>query len=190
MAATLPGCSTRHGGASGFNCKFLGSHLGEAAEFNGVIFIRADCLSGTSSGCPATRVLLKMPSADWSMVRHASKPLKILQAVATKDMHWLDPVLECTGVDSFVVAQIETECNESLVVAERFAGGYQGFSQAAWALHRAGLPISVKWGVEKAPDCLQHQKVMEPDLVEIHDNSDIHELTTSSSPVMICWRRL
>ena len=159
--------------------------LGEAAEQNGVVFIRAECLSGTSADCPTTRILLKLPSADWSMVRHSSKPLKILQAVTTKDPLWLDLVLDCTGVDSVVVAQIETECTESLVVAELFAGGFQGFSQAAWALHRAGLPISVRWGVEKAPDCLQHQKTMEPDLIELHSKADIHGFTDCNSPVMI-----
>ena len=169
----------------GSTANFLVRTLGEAAEQNGVVFIRAECLSGTSADCPTMRILLKLPSADWSMVRHSSKPLKILQAVTAKDPLWHDLVLDCTGLDSVVVAQIETECTESLVVAELFAGGFQGFSQAAWALHRAGLPISVKWGVEKAPDCLQHQKAMEPDLIELRSKSDIHAFTDCNSPIMI-----
>ena len=56
-----------------------------------------------------------------------------------------------------VVTTANIEGGAHLTVAELFSGGFQGWSQAAWLLHRMQVPVSVQWGVEYSPNCVRMQ---------------------------------
>ena len=135
---------------------------GESARFSGGRFIRARCVApGLVPAGFDRKVLLKISDADWELVRLTTKPLKILQARLFSNAEFLQPILDCSEGDAVVVAQLNVQETECMEVAEFFSGGFRGWAQASVILHKMGIPVSVKWGVEKESACFPTQQYMQ-----------------------------
>ena len=169
----------------GATANFVVQCIGEASFHDGFAFIRADSVAAFEGSNVCRRVLLKLTFTDWCLTKHATGPLKILQSRLFRDAAWDDILLDTTGPDSVVVMQTTTQSFEKLTVAEVFAGGFQGWSQAAWCLHQLSVPISMAWGVEKAADCVPMQKLNHPDQLEVASVSELSRIKPEDPYVMI-----
>ena len=149
------------------------------------VHIRADVLSSVTNHVDPTRVLVKMTLADYYLVKHATAPLKIFQAKSFQDPSWEGVVLDCTGPDAVIVSQVHISSHEHLAVAELFAGGFQGWSQASWLLHQKHVPLSMTWAVEKAADCVPMQRHINPGQMEIASVSELFRCRDQDQFLMI-----
>ena len=124
--------------------------VGEPSFQDCRVRIQADILAeGTTPGddtfdVHAPRgVLLILKSADWPMVNAAMGTIKFLQAhVQGQDNHF---ILDCTNMRSVLVTASTLRDDTTLRAAELFGGGFAGWSQAAFPLHRNGVPIHMAW---------------------------------------------
>ena len=150
---------------------------GEAVFCNGVRYMRAVCQDpGSCHPEKERQILLKVKESDWVAICWTDRPLKILQARLEREEQWQWPVLDCTGGDTVIVSQVTTCPHEALCVAELFTGGYMGWSQGAYLLHRLGAPVSIKWGLEKARDTFPMQQTMVPGIQVIASRDALLEL--------------
>ena len=169
----------------GTPANFIVQTCGEASFINGVVLVRAKSCQVDDVREMADTFLLKLTRTDWIMIKHCQVPLKILQASTVKPDDRSDIILDCTGPQSVVVCQIATTCHETLTVAEVFAGGYQGWSQAAWTMHKLGAPLSMRWGIEKALDTVAMQRFINPHQEEIASISELARVQDSDNFLML-----
>ena len=166
---------------------FVVMPYGEPIQGDGFKYVRAMCIAAGALRTEEDRkVLLKIRNIDWQLVRWSGKPLKVLQAQLDAVPEWRSPVIDCTGVETVLVSHIEVGQPEVLRVAEFFAGGFQGWTQAAYVMHTLGAPVSVAWGVEKSPVCQHMQQVMTPSHRVVGSLDELDKLDPGCpSPVMI-----
>ena len=114
------------------------------------------------------------------------RPIKVLQARLLDEPLWRYPLLDCCGPDSVLVSQVNTAQHEVLEVAELFTGGFMRWTQGAVLLHHFQAPISIRWGLEIAADCVPIQKTMVPSLKVVDDEETLMALNpTDKNMAMI-----
>ena len=142
---------------------FLVSPYDEPSFQAGEVFVRAKVLK-SHAGLPnktpwssgrSDKVLLKFRYADWVLYSLVEGPLKILNVGVSWVGAW---ILDATPVESVVVGTAQIEGGTKLTVAEFFSGAFMGWSQAAYLLHRMGVPISASWGIEVNASCVEAQQ--------------------------------
>ncbi|CAE7258026.1 unnamed protein product, partial [Symbiodinium microadriaticum] len=106
----------------------------------------------------AQKVVLVLRSADWLAVETRDGPLHIIAAsVSVQSQQFL---LDCTGISSVVVTSCNLANDTCVHMAEIFSGGFSGWSQAAYILHQANLPVQTSWTLDvdgACSDMLRHQ---------------------------------
>ena len=159
---------------------FVVTPMGHAGRGEGVRFVRARCSApGRCPDDPEAVVLLKVKESDWTIMQWAERPVKILQAVLLDEPLWRFPLIDCCGAETVLVSQVNTSTHEVLTVAELFTGGFMGWTQGAVVLHQFNAPISVRWGLEVAADCIPMQQTMVPGLQVVSNEADIQSLDAS-----------
>ena len=164
-------------GLFGRIANFVVTPVGQAGQGDGVRFVRARCSApGRCPDDPESLVLLKVKESDWQITRWTERPIKVLQARLVDEPLWRYPLLDCCGADTVLVTQINTAQHEVLTVAELFTGGFMGWTQGSVVMHQFHAPISVKWGLEKASDCIPMQRAMIPGLQVIDCESQLQQV--------------
>ncbi|CAE7340139.1 unnamed protein product [Symbiodinium necroappetens] len=106
----------------------------------------------------AQKVVLVLRSSDWLAVDPQAGPLHVLAAsVSVQSQQYL---LDCTGISSVVVTCCNVLNDTCVHMAEIFSGGFSGWSQAAYILHTAGIPVQTSWTLDvdgACSDMLCHQ---------------------------------
>ena len=164
---------------------FLVKPDGEAVIRGDTVFVRALSSTTRDMHVGGSRIILKMTQTDWLLVKHSTLPLKVLQASTVKPDERGDVILDTTGPQCVIISQVETSRHETLTFAEIFAGGFQGWSQAAWSLQRIGVPVSVAWGVEKAADCVPMQRAIHPEQEEVTSITELSRIQSLDSFLMV-----
>ena len=144
---------------------------GEAHVQGLITWIRASVVS--AHGGSSVKVVLKLRTADWIWVRHSRSCLKILQAVVLGEEQ--PPILDVSQCGSTIVAAVPLEHHTSITVAELFCGGFSGWSQSVYVLHRAGVPVHMAWKVDHNKDVLPMLLGQDPDL-HVIEREDEFEL--------------
>ena len=161
-------------GLLGLTRNFIVQPSGEDQVRDNIVWIRADLLEANSEATHTTRVVLKLRLADWTAVKHSTQPLKVLQSLVTiQDAQF---VLDCTGIDSVVVSVAPICVGETVQVAEIFSGGFNGYAQAAYVLHRHGVPVHMRWSLDKDVDCEDMIRCCCPDTVTVHSPNELQEV--------------
>ena len=150
---------------------------GAANECGPVTWIRA---STAVDGEPATKVALKLRTQDWYWVQQATGTLKVLQAKCFNAD--TTPVLDVTDVASTIVAILPMENHTTIAVAELFCGGFSGWAQACYVLHRHKLPLHMSWKLDNDEEVIPYLQTQQPNLhvigpddeFELPENSCIH----------------
>ena len=168
----------------GCTANYVVQPVGDAITLGNHVHVRADIVHEKHTAGFDSRVLLRLTLADWYLVRHGSLPWKIFQAKSCSNPEEGQVILDCTGPDAVIISQIPISSHEHLTVAEMFAGGYQGWSQAAWILRQKSVPLSMKWGIEKAADCIPMQRFVNPNQVEAASTSELLQYQGSSNFIM------
>ncbi|CAE7775004.1 unnamed protein product [Symbiodinium sp. KB8] len=127
--------------------------------------VPADCGPGSTIaiGIPVTPKESTRQEAEAN--KSATGPLKVLQAALQYQQG--SPVLDCTGHDAAVVAAVPVVKGEVLQLAEFFSGGFAGWSQASYIMHRHKVPIHVRWTIDNDPDCWDMQQCHGPDRCQV-----------------------
>ena len=131
------------------------------------------------------KVLLKLRHADWFALEDPTGVFKLIQSqVCAGDAEFL---LDCTHTSAVVISTAALHSESSICVAELFSGGFAGWSQAAYILHRAGLPLHLKWSLDVDSDCERMLQVQTPGLQCINQASELdHVSDTSPSALHVC----
>ena len=56
--------------------------------------------------------------------------------------------MDVTGIEATIIACVEMERHTNITIAEMSCGGVNGWGQAAWLLHRAGIPAHHSWSLD------------------------------------------
>ena len=129
--------------------------------------------SGSTSD--SRKVLLKLRHADWFALEDSTGVLKVIQTkVAFNGEEYM---LDCTHNSTAVISTASLSTDTTICMAEIFSGGFAGWSQAAYILHRAGLPLHVKWSLDVDEDCERMLQVQQPGLRCINQASDLDQVT-------------
>ena len=158
-------------GPNRFN--FLVAPYDAPVNRGGSVFVRATVLDvhdGISADIPwssgrSNKALLKIRLPDWELYRLMKGPLKVLNVGVTWVGAW---ILDCTPSEAVVVSAAKLEQGTCLHVAEFFSGAFMGWSHAAWMLHRMRVPISVTWGLDNNPQCVEAQRRQHDTAVVYH----------------------
>ncbi|CAE6969160.1 ngoBIM [Symbiodinium sp. CCMP2592] len=134
----------------------------------------ASAQGAAPEGQATTKVVLLLRAGDWTAVSTCSGPLRILQATLGCEDQQL--VLDCTGIQSVVVATCMLRNDTSLEVAEIFSGGFAGWTQAIYVLHQQGLPISTAWTLDIDPDCSDMLRYHHASWSEVHNLEGLREV--------------
>ena len=171
-------------GLLGQTRNFIVRLCGSEHVCSGIAWVRADLVEASSMQPQTTRVVLKLRLADWTVVQHATQPLKILQSVVARAQS--EYILDCTRLDSVVVSIAPICTGESVQVAELFCGGFNGYAQAAYVLHRHGTPIHMKWSLDKDDECVDMIRCRCPETVFVRSAQELHEAVENpSSPIHV-----
>ncbi|CAE7289892.1 Trdmt1 [Symbiodinium sp. CCMP2592] len=151
--------------------------VGEPIFENSQVKIRADVLSApaqtgemVSSESPQRRVLMLLRSADWPMIEAATGVVKLLQAQFRGQDNTY--ILDCTDMRSVIVTAHSLRHDTTLRAAEFFSGGFAGWSQAAFLLHRNGVPAHMAWTIDVDPDC--SDMLAQPAWLEVSTLQDLY----------------
>ncbi|CAE6968657.1 unnamed protein product [Symbiodinium sp. CCMP2456] len=173
-----------HPGLTGELVNILATPFEEPILQENRVLIRAYiAVSSDEVPDPATaqKVVLVLRRADWVAVSQRNGPLQII--AATLCMQQQQYMLDCTGPSSVVVTSCSLESDTCVRMAEFFSGGFSGWSQAAYILHTAGLPVQASWSIDVDPACSdmlrhQHQKWQEVSdlegLCSVEDEGMLH----------------
>ncbi|CAE7364605.1 ngoBIM, partial [Symbiodinium sp. CCMP2592] len=121
----------------------------------------------------AKKVVLLLRRADWEAVSDCTGPLRIIQARLV--MQQSEYILDCLGIDSVVVSSCVLHRGTSLEIAEFFCGGFSGWSQAAYILHRHGFPVHLAWTIDVDPACSEMLRYQHESWQEISQLSELHD---------------
>ena len=150
------------------------------------ILIRAlvQCESAPHVAGP-TKVALLLRRADWNFVRHAQGPIKVLQAALSYDSS--GTILDCTGLDSAVVSAVPVVHGETLQTAEFFSGGFAGWSQASYILHRQGVPLHTRWSIDVDEACWDMQQCSCPAKCQVLSLDELDAISEGhAGPIHLC----
>ena len=141
------------------------------------VLVRAKVLvaSDFSDAC-GQKVVLVLRAADWPAIQDACGPIKVLQAAHKPQQH--EAILDCTGPDSAIVSTAAVVQGETLQVAEFFSGGFAGWSQASYIMHRQGVPLHVRWSIDVDPDCWEMQQCSDPCRGQVQSLRDLDLVPT------------
>ena len=141
------------------------------------VLVRAKVLvaSDFSDAC-GQKVVLVLRAADWPAIQDACGPIKVLQAAHKPQQH--EAILDCTGPDSAIVSTAAVVQGETLQVAEFFSGGFAGWSQASYIMHRQGVPLHVRWSIDVDPDCWEMQQCSDPCRSQVQSLRDLDLVPT------------
>ena len=115
--------------------------------------------------------LLRVRLGDWhASVQHADQ----INAL------WTQVNIEagCIILDSaigpaFLSTKVNVESFEVVKVAELFAGGFCGWSQAAYCLQEGGVPVRRTWMLDNAPEVLPCVQARHPDIIPVAGREDM-----------------
>ena len=138
--------------------------------------LRAD---GETSG---RKVLLKLRHADWLALEDSTGVFKILQSLV--QMSHEDCLLDCTQAPTTVICTASLETGSSISVAEVFCGGFSGWSQAAYIMHRGGTPIHTSWTLDVDPECEDMLRTQNPGMRSVWHGSELEDIL-SDTPELV-----
>ena len=156
---------------------FLVRPYGAAVSNDAGILSRAHIVQPGGANT-SRKVLLKLRHSDWFALEDSSGVFKVIQSQVGFNGH--DYMLDCTHVNTVVICTAALSEDSSVCMAELFSGGFAGWSQAAYILHRAGLPLHVKWTLDVDEDCERMLQVQTPGLQCISQAQDLDQITADS----------
>ncbi|CAE6953151.1 hypothetical protein AK812_SmicGene19280 [Symbiodinium microadriaticum] len=162
-------------GMHGTHQNFLVQPFGAVASDSACKIVRAELVE-VSNGIKHTgrKVVLRLRHEDWFMLE-APGPLRVIQA-GCHQLHQ-EFVLDCTHPRTLVASYQPLVQESTVQVAEVFSGGFGGWAQGAYVLHRAGLPISTRWTLDIQETSIPMQQAQVPHLACVETLEDLRELT-------------
>ena len=137
-----------------------------------------------SEAKPGDKVLLVLRQADWKSVVHSTGPVRILQAAVSADLSQ-QVLLDCTGLETVIVANCVTRQDECVKVAEFFSGGFAGWSHAVYVLHANNMPITMSWTIDNDAACGDMLRYHYEDWIEITSRAEL-EPACAAEHVHVC----
>ena len=139
--------------------------------------------------------LLRVRLCDYfSLVQHVEE----LNAVWTHvHLQAGEIILDSTIGPAFLSGRVPVDCFETIRVAELFAGGFCGWSQAAYCLQQGGLPVRRTWMLDNAREVVQCIQTRYPDMEILHGPADFDAYDTDNCSAFLCadfndkwWQRI
>ena len=131
------------------------------------------------------KVLLKLRHSDWLALEDSTGVFKVLQSQVSSSAE--DCMLDCTHDHTTVICTAALEAESSICMAEVFSGGFSGWSQAAYILHRGGTPIHTSWTLDVDPECEDMLRFQSPGLHCVWRGSDLDDLLDDTpASVHVC----
>ncbi|OLP96400.1 hypothetical protein AK812_SmicGene21382 [Symbiodinium microadriaticum] len=171
-------------GLLGRCANFLVQPYGGAVSVEGGLLSRAYLVSfqdGVSA--PKQNVVLRLRHSDWHLLEDISQPLRVIQAVC-HDLQ-SDVIMDCTQQATVVVGSRALVQETSVQMAELFCGGFAGWTQAAWVLHKHGIPVSTRWTLDIDEDCHNMLQLQAPSLEIIRSFEELEGLDEGTSQVHV-----
>ena len=131
------------------------------------------------------KVLLKLRHSDWLALEDSTGVFKVIQSqvrVAHEEV-----MLDCTHAHTTVICTAALDADTSISMAEIFSGGFSGWSQAAYVMHRSGTPLHTSWTLDVDPECEAMLALQTPGLHCIwHGNALEDILDDTPQTVHVC----
>ncbi|CAE7355188.1 unnamed protein product [Symbiodinium sp. CCMP2592] len=131
------------------------------------------------------KVLLKLRHADWLALEDSTGVFKVLQSQV--HVNHEDFMLDCSHPHTTVICTAVLETGAAISMAEIFSGGFSGWSQAAYVMHRGGTPIHTSWSLDVDPECEAMLRLQNPGLHCIWQTSELEDiLDDTPAGVHVC----
>ncbi|CAE7445849.1 unnamed protein product [Symbiodinium sp. CCMP2592] len=163
---------------------FLVEPFGPSVSVDDGILSRAWVARKDPTPSPS-KVVLKLRHSDWHVLEDSIGVLKFIQGQVLQTEP--DFLLDCTATHTAIVSTAALSQGTCISLVELFSGGFAGWSQAAYVLHRAKVPIHVSWTLDVAAECEPMLQVQCPELHCVSAPGDLAEiLSDTPEQVHLC----
>ncbi|CAE7526688.1 unnamed protein product, partial [Symbiodinium sp. CCMP2456] len=166
------------------SANYLVQPYGQAVSVEGGLLSRAYLVpfqDGASE--PKQNVVLRLRHSDWHLLEDLSQPLRVIQAIC-HDVK-TDVIMDCTQKATVVIGSRALVQETTVQMAELFCGGFAGWSQAAWVLHKHHIPISTRWTLDVDEDCHRMLQLQQPELDIVRSFEDLEGVADEAKHVHI-----
>ena len=128
---------------------------------------------------PGHKAVLRVPLSTWfSLLQYSSIVRAVWTQVAVRDNI---VVLDATQSPAWLAGDVTLRADETVRIAEIFAGGFAGWTQAAWCIKEGGgFPIQTSWLLDIDDDVIPPLQTMLPDLQVVSSAGELADASVDS----------
>ena len=132
---------------------------------------------------PFCKVLVRMSLTDWFGVASHCGCIRVLQTRGHLQQDHI--VLDATEAFATVSGDVCLRADETIQVAELFAGGYNGWHQAATVIHRNQLPMRTRFSLDRDRHCAQAATITHDQLTVVDEPEQLFHALTLNQDVNV-----
>ena len=128
-------------------------------------------VSPREASAPGHKAVLRVPLGVWySLVQHCETVRAVWTQVAVRDRI---VILDATRSPAWLAGNVALRADEAVSLAEIFAGGFAGWTQAAWCVQEAGYPIRTSWMLDIEDEVVAPLQTLLPELQVVQSESEL-----------------